>query len=210
MNKQNLKAMNAFSEIHDHESEDPVLELIDMAWGFRIRPADMESNATDAIAEWGLTVLGIAFLFAAFGQWVLPGSLYTGDALMIKFVLTCILGLAGGVTLSVSARGFRPEVQIDRSRHEIRFVSRNPRGRGQVLATVDLEQIIGVGKLDELSPRRRKTRIARGGRAPVPLQGNDGYPCIPFCKLLENFARSIRRCIINTDYFERTQRLGQY
>ena len=70
------------------------------------------------------------------------------------------------------------------------------------------EQIVGVGKLDELTPRRCKTRIARGGRTPVPPQGNDGYPCIPFCKLLENFARSIRRCIINTDYFERAQRLG--
>ena len=34
---------------------------------------------------------------------------------------------------------------MDRVRQEIRFVSRNPRGRGQILATVDLDQIIGVG-----------------------------------------------------------------
>lgn len=143
--------MNAFSQINNSEAEEPVLALIDMPWGFRIRPADMEAKATDAFIEWGLTILGIAFLIAAFGQWILPGSLYSGDALMIKFVLTCILGLSGGVTLSVSARGFRPEVQIDRVRHEIRFVSRNPRGRGQILATVDLDQIIGVGITRSLS-----------------------------------------------------------
>lgn len=143
--------MNAFSEIETTEPETPVLDVIDMPWGFRIRPADMEAKSTDAIVEWGLTILGVAFLLAAFGQWILPGSLYSGDAVMIKFVMTCLLGLAGGVTLSISARGFRPEVQIDRVRHEIRFVSRNPRGRGQILATVDLDQIIGVGITRSLS-----------------------------------------------------------
>lgn len=133
--------------------DSPVLELIDMPWGFRIRPADMEAKAVDAVIEWALTILGIAFLIAAFGQWILPGSLFSGDAVMLKFVMTCILGLAGGVALSVSARGFRPEVQVDRSRHEIRFLSRNPRGRGQILATVDLDQIIGVGITRSLSGR---------------------------------------------------------
>ena len=143
--------MNAFSHINDAETEKPVLDLIEMPWGFRIRPADMEAKTTDALIEWGLTILGISFLLAAFGQWILPGSLYAGDAIMIKFVLTCVLGLAGGVAISVSARGFRPEVQVDRVRHEIRFVYRNPRGRGQILATIDIDQIIGVGITRSLS-----------------------------------------------------------
>jgi len=122
-----------------------MLQQIEMPWGFRLRPADMQEKPLDVIIEWTLTLLGVAFLLAAFAQWLLPGSIYTGDAIMLKFVLTCVLGLLGGLSLSVSARGFRPEVQIDRGRHEIRFVSRNPRGRGQILATVDLNQIIGVG-----------------------------------------------------------------
>ena len=137
--------MNALRPISKTEVEEPLLEQIEMPWGFRLRPADMAEKPSDTIIEWALTFLGIAFLLSAFAQWLLPGSLYTGDALMVKFVLTCVLGLLGGLALSVSARGFRPEVQIDRVRHEIRFVSRNPRGRGQVLATVDLDQIIGVG-----------------------------------------------------------------
>ncbi len=143
--------MHAFSKNGTGEGDEPVLELIEMPWGFRIRPADMEAKPLDSIIEWGLTIFGIAFLLAAFGQWLVPGSLFTGDAIMIKFVMTCVLGLAGGVTLSMSARGFRPEVQVDRHRHEIRFVSRNPRGRGQILATVDLDQIIGVGITRSLS-----------------------------------------------------------
>lgn len=137
--------MNAISEITNDDDEAPLLKLIEMPWGFRLRPADMQEKALDLIIEWGLNLLGIALLLSAFAQWLMPGSVYAGDALMVKFVLTCVLGMLGGLALSVSARGFRPEVQVDRSRQEIRFVSRNPRGRGQVLATVDLDQIIGVG-----------------------------------------------------------------
>lgn len=125
--------------------QERVLEQIEMPWGFRMRPADMKEKATDTLAEWVLTFLGIALILSAFVQWILPGALYFGDALMMKFVLTCILGLSGGIVLANSARGFRPEVQVDRARHEIRFVSRNPRGRGRILATIDIDQIIGVG-----------------------------------------------------------------
>ena len=138
-----MNALNPMDELH--KEDEPLLAVIEMPWGFRLRPADMGDTTADFFVEWAMTLLGIAFLISAFGQWILPGTLYTGDALMVKFVLTCILGMLGGLCLSMSARGFRPEVQVDRSRHEIRFVSRNPRGRGQVLATVDLDQIIGIG-----------------------------------------------------------------
>lgn len=139
--------MNAISRISKSVSgsDEPLLEQIETPWGFRLRPADMEEKASDLVIEWGLTLLGLALLLAAFAQWLLPHSLYAGDTLMVKLVLTCVLGMLGGLALSVSARGFRPEVQIDSVRQEIRFVSRNPRGRGHVLATVGIDQIIGVG-----------------------------------------------------------------
>lgn len=137
--------MSAISTIPDDGEETSLLEQIEMPWGFRLRPADMQEKAADIAVEWGLTLLGLVLLLSAFAQWLLPSSLYIGDTLIAKFVLTCVLGMLGGLALSVSARGFRPEVQVDRVRQEIRFVSRNPRGRGQVLATVDIDQIIGVG-----------------------------------------------------------------
>ncbi|MEO1536389.1 MAG: hypothetical protein AAFR73_01560 [Pseudomonadota bacterium] len=139
--------MNAFSRISRSITGDtsPLLEQIETPWGFRLRPANMEEKASDLIIEWGLTLLGFVLLIAAFAQWLLPSSLYVGNGFVAKFVLTCVLGMLGGLSLAVSARGFRPEVQVDRVRQEIRFVSRNPRGRGQVLATVDIDQIIGVG-----------------------------------------------------------------
>lgn len=137
--------MNALSEVTPVDQPDPLLKQIEMPWGFRLRPADMKEKASDTLIEWGLTFLGIALVMSAFAQWLLPSSIYVGDTLMVKFILTCVLGMLGGLALSVSARGFRPEVQVDRLRQEIRFVSRNPRGRGHVLATVDLDQIIGVG-----------------------------------------------------------------
>lgn len=137
--------MTANTEVQDAIPPSPGLDIIDMPWGFRMRPADMDERAVDAVVEWTLTFLGIVLLLSAFAQWILPGSIYSGDGLVMKAVLTGLLGFAGGAILSVSARGFRPEVQIDRVRNEIRFVSRNPRGRGSIMATVDLDQIIGVG-----------------------------------------------------------------
>ncbi|MCV6594231.1 MAG: hypothetical protein OIF48_14855, partial [Silicimonas sp.] len=83
--------------VQDHgteiEGDTRLLEQIEMPWGFRLRPADMQEKALDVIIEWGLTLLGVAFLLAAFAQWLLPGALYVGDALMLKLVLTGVLGL---------------------------------------------------------------------------------------------------------------------
>lgn len=170
--------MSTVSDITDPEAEAPLLKQIEMPWGFRLRPADMQEKASDLIIEWTLTLAGIALLLSAFAQWLLPGSIYAGDALMVKFVLTCVLGMMGGLALSVSPRGFRPEVQVDRARQEIRFVSRNPRGRGQILATVDLDQIIGVGITKSVSTGdvhcliylidgRKPLRVATGREAEI-------------------------------------------
>ena len=137
--------MTAMRTVADVDPDKPGLELIRMPWGFRLRPADMKEQAGEALTEWALTFLGIVLLLSAFGQWVLPGSIYGGEMIAMKLMLTAVLGVGGGLILSVSARGFRPEVQVDRVRGEIRFVSRNPRGRGEVLATIDLDSIIGVG-----------------------------------------------------------------
>ncbi|QMU57628.1 MAG: hypothetical protein GKR98_05080 [Boseongicola sp.] len=137
--------MSAMRTIYNAEDEQPALKMIDTPWGFRLRPADMQEQAGEAVTEWALTFLGIVLLLSAFGQWILPGSMYGGDMIAMKLMLTAVLGVAGGLILSISARGFRPEVQVDKSRSEIRFVSRNPRGRGEILATVELENIIGVG-----------------------------------------------------------------
>lgn len=136
--------MNAVTQIRP-ETPGAGLDVIEMPWGFRMRPADMARGGTDAVVEIFLTAAGTLLILTAFGQWLLPGSLYSGDMLSVKLFLTVILAVIGGGVLSISARGFRPEVQVDKVRHEIRFLSRNARGRGKVLATVDLDRVIGVG-----------------------------------------------------------------
>lgn len=137
--------MSAMRSLVEVDPDKPGLELINMPWGFRLRPADMQEKIGDVVTEWALTFLGAVLILSAFAQWLLPGALYGGDMLAMKLMLTAVLGVGGGLILSISARGFRPEVQVDRDRQEIRFVSRNPRGRGRILASIDLDQIIGVG-----------------------------------------------------------------
>ncbi len=67
--------MTAMRSIVDVDPDKPGLELINMPWGFRLRPADMAEQAGEAITEWALTFLGIVLLLSAFGQWILPGSI---------------------------------------------------------------------------------------------------------------------------------------
>ena len=137
--------MNAISNVNIHDTGDPVLEMLETPWGFRLRPAKIENKRIDALIEWTLTGLGVALILAALVQWLLPGSTLAGDVIAMKLMFSAVLAVAGGILISIAARGFRPEVQVDRSRSEVRFVSRNPRGRGKVLAEVDLDRIIGVG-----------------------------------------------------------------
>lgn len=133
------------SRVTDAEEDKPGLEMINMPWGFRLRPADMKDSPLDTAVEFGLTFLGVVLILCAFVQWLVPGTLYGGNMVAMKLMLTATLGVTGGLILSISARGFRSEVQVDSQRNEIRFVSRNPRGRGEVLATVDIDNVIGVG-----------------------------------------------------------------
>lgn len=137
--------MNAITKVDIQDPDNPVLEMIETPWGFRLRPAHIENKRIDAVIEWTLTGLGAALLLASLAQWLLPGSGLGGDLIAMKIMFSAVLAVAGGILINVAARGFRPEVQVDRARGEVRFVSRNPRGRGKILAEVDLNKIIGVG-----------------------------------------------------------------
>lgn len=137
--------MNAISNVNIRDGVEPVLEMLETPWGFRLRPAKIDNKRVDALIEWTLTGLGVALILAAIAQWLLPGAALAGDVIAMKLMFSAVLAVAGGILISVAARGFRPEVQVDRARSEVRFVSRNPRGRGKVLAEVDLDRIIGVG-----------------------------------------------------------------
>ena len=137
--------MNAITRVGIDDSGDPVLEMFETPWGFRLRPAHIENKRIDALVEWSLTGLGALLILASIAQWFLPGATSGGELVAMKVMFSAVLAVAGGMLINVAARGFRPEVQVDRQRGEIRFVSRNPRGRGKVLAEVDLDRIIGVG-----------------------------------------------------------------
>jgi hypothetical protein len=137
--------MNAITKIGIDDSGDPVLEMLETPWGFRLRPAKIENKRLDALVEWSLTGLGALLILAAVAQWFLPSVASGGEVVAMKLMFSAVLAVAGGVLINVAARGFRPEVQVDRQRGEVRFVSRNPRGRGKIMAEVDLDRIIGVG-----------------------------------------------------------------
>lgn len=166
----------------------PGLEFINMPWGFRLRPADMKEDKGETLTEWALTFLGGVLLLSAFGQWILPGSLYGADMIAMKLMLTAVLGVAGGLIISISARGFRPEVQVDRQRREIRFVSRNPRGRGEVLATVDIDQVIGVGVTKSIDgPDCHCLIYLINGEKPLRLASGTEKEIIAIRKIMDDY-----------------------
>ncbi|MBT8460137.1 MAG: hypothetical protein KJN60_10750, partial [Boseongicola sp.] len=113
---------------------------------------------------------------------------YGADMIAMKLMLTAVLGVAGGLIISISARGFRPEVQVDRQRREIRFVSRNPRGRGEVLATVDIEQIIGVGVTKSIDgPDCHCLIYLINGEKPLRLASGTEKEIIAIRKIMDDY-----------------------
>ena len=90
--------MNAISNVNIHDGVEPVLEMLETPWGFRLRPAKIDNKRVDALIEWTLTGLGVALILAAIAQWLLPKSL--PDRLVLGYLkdtqLLDAIGLAIG------------------------------------------------------------------------------------------------------------------
>jgi hypothetical protein len=75
------------------------------------------------------SLLGAALMLSAAGLWIAPGSDWSADVLLIKLVISLVIGFCGLALLQQGKTPASPEVEIDTIRHEIRIVRRGLHGR---------------------------------------------------------------------------------
>ena len=87
-----------------------------------------------------------------------------------------------------------------------------PRTTGTVSARADeseqlqrigAQQIVGVGKLNELASGGGQAGIARGRRATVTVLTDDPHSRVARRKLIENLAGTVCRCVVDANHLKR-------
>lgn len=69
-------------------------------------------------------LLGAALVLSAIGLWVMPGSDFSGDVLLMKLVLSLTAAIIGIALVQQGKSPAKPEIEVDTIRREIRLVRR--------------------------------------------------------------------------------------
>ena len=168
----------------------PVLEIRDTRWGFVVteRP---EATSWEAVSEAVLKFLALTVALAAGAQWLLPGSMFAGDVVVMKLALTAPLCALALVLFRFADRGFLPELQVDAALREIRLGLRNARGATRVANRFpmrEIEEVFVRPSADEPGRTELCFRID-GLRDPVRIAAG---PVADLAQVLERLARDLR------------------
>ena len=109
-------------------------------WGYVIHE-DVDRFERETLSRAALRFMGLVLVLSAYGQWLLPGALYSGDAMIAKTVLSLALGLFGAVVYWAASRESRTDVQVDLTRRELRVSEAQSRGRTRTTAIVPMGNI---------------------------------------------------------------------
>jgi hypothetical protein len=118
----------------------PALEIRDTHWGFVVTELP-DGVSHDVVMEAVLKFAAVSLVLAAVAQWLLPGSMFSGDVLVMKLVLTVALGALAVVVFRVADRGFLAELQVDAALREIRVGSRNAHGISRVQNRIPMRDL---------------------------------------------------------------------
>lgn len=109
-------------------------------WGYIVRSTNDTGHSMIFTQSLSL-IAGAALLAAALGMWIIPGMLFSVDALMMRLFSTIVFVAASAMLLWYASRGTISEIQIDNARGEIREVIRNHTGRMSLLACYSFDSI---------------------------------------------------------------------
>jgi hypothetical protein len=168
----------------------PALEIRDTLWGFVVTELP-DGLSWDIVTEAALKFASLSVVLAAAAQWLLPGSIYAGDVIMMKLVLTAVLGAFALVLFLVADRGFLAELQVDAALREIRVGSRNAHGATRVtnrIAMRDIEEFFVRPCADQPGTTELCFRVA-GVAEPVRIAAGTVADLAP---VLERLTRDLR------------------
>ncbi|MBB5722083.1 hypothetical protein FHS72_001707 [Loktanella ponticola] len=109
-------------------------------WGYIVRTTQDSGNGM--IVTQSLSLLaGAALLAAALGMWLIPGMMFSAEAIIMRLFATIMFVSASALLLWYASRGTVSEIQIDTTRGEIREVIRNHTGKMSLLACYSFDAI---------------------------------------------------------------------
>ena len=169
--------MNAFTQISaEGETRARNLRLTETPTGCLLREA-CDGSGRDIFVELSLRFFGLVLILSAYGLWVLPGSLFTGDVLLMKLILSAAFAVLGTILSLIAHRGLQLETEINLPAREIRFSAVNIFGRVRVqnrLHMDDIDQIVLQKDADATRRAQLYCRMADGQGAVLLATGAPG------------------------------------
>lgn len=147
------------------EKQKSSVEISETFWGYIVREAQDRFDR-ESVTESGLRFLGLILVLAAYGQWLLPGSLFLENVLAMKMVMSFVFAATGVGLYMFASRGFRQEVQVDIGRRELRFVARNSRGHSRLQSRIPMDGV-------ESAFVKRNKDVSGGATLYIRLHGVD-------------------------------------
>ena len=168
----------------------PILDIRDTHWGFVVtEPAQGLSG--DVLSEAAMKFVAAALVIAAAAQWLMPGSMFSGDVLVMKLVLTAALGSLAAVLFRFADSGSVPELQVDAALREVRVGARTLHGSTRVRNRIpmrEIEEVFVRPDTDQPGQTELCFRVA-GLAAPVRIASGTVGDLAP---VLERLTRDLR------------------
>lgn len=149
------------------------VQVRDTYWGYVISRTP-ENFDIDIMADRALRFLGLIVLACAYAQWLLPDTVFSGNVIVMKLLLSLILGALGACVYAMGCSARAPEVQIDLSRRELRFCTRSSRGAAETLRILPMDAIESVViryRQNGTGPAQLFVRVAQSGRLVSVVSG---------------------------------------
>lgn len=172
----------------------PGPKVTDTYWGYTIAEP---LARTPGLAVPVLRFLGLVLVLAAYGQWLLPSTLFQGEALLTKAALTAVFGMSGIGLYWFASRGVRRIVTVDLSRRQVRLAQRNSRGDDRVRMVQPISKVEGAvlkRAADPAIPSELFLRL-KGRRAPVLIAAGDEAQLLALHKRMAEDLRPMRERI---------------
>lgn len=139
-----MNAQNAGQAVSADPQESPRSAPIrETTWGYIVRMTGPRADHA-AMVELGCTIVGVAFLIIAVGQWALPGASFDPGVLYMKGGITVAFGLIGAILWRFASRGLAQEVHVDLGDRSLRAAARNRRGKTRITARIGFEDVAGA------------------------------------------------------------------
>ena len=116
------------------------LEISETFWGYIVR-APQDRFDRETVMESAMRFFGLILILLAYGQWLLPSSLFAENVMVLKSAFSVIFAGTGVAMYVAAGRGFRQEVQIDLGRREVRFALRNTRRQSRLTHRLPMDGV---------------------------------------------------------------------